>query len=404
MNVVHFCASIERGKDGVARVLEEINRFTTERHISSFYVTAVSAGRTDVRSIEVPSVGIPKYDGYRLSYSTAANITRRLEEENFVPDIVHLHSPCTLGLAGIAFARARGIPVVATYHTHFPMYLKYHGFSWLAPSARAYLRYFYNRCDAVLVPSEALCRELRENGIRNTRYIPHGVDISQFHRTFASPERRVELLGEKESAVTILLFVGRLVWEKNLRLMVQALRPLLNARSDIALVVAGTGPAEGELRSMLPKAHFLGFRKGRELSEIYASSDIFVFPSDTETFGNVTLEALASGLPCVVADAGGSSDLIQNGENGFKTHPQSPDDFRNAVLQLLDDQSLRHRMADAAFRSAQQSSWDAVLERMLTVYEYVLGQNQQRIREHKHNKHYGRVAACGFCRFLPART
>lgn len=395
MNVVHFCASIERGKDGVARVLEEINRFTTERHISSFYVTAVSAGRTDVRSIEVPSVGIPKYDGYRLSYSTAANITHRLNEENFAPDIVHLHSPCTLGLAGIAFARARGIPVVATYHTHFPLYLKYHGFSWLAPSARAYLRYFYNRCDAVLVPSKGLCRELHENGIRNIRYVPHGVDISQFHRRFASRERRVGLLGAKENATTILLFVGRLVWEKNLRLMVDALRPLLKSRSDIALVIAGTGPAEEELRTMLPEAHFLGFRTGRELSEIYASSDIFVFPSDTETFGNVTLEALASGLPCVVADAGGSSDLVQNGKNGFKTHPQNLDDFRNAVLELLDDQSLRHRMAEEAFLSAQQSSWDAVLERMRLQYGRVLRESLQ-ISEYE-----ARLSSFRCCRYLP---
>jgi phosphatidylinositol alpha 1,6-mannosyltransferase len=402
MNVVHFCASIERGKDGVARVLEEIKRFTTERHISSFYVTAVSAGRTDVRSIKVPSVGIPKYDGYRLSYSSAEKITRRLEKENFAPDIVHLHSPCTLGLAGIAFARARGIPVVATYHTHFPMYLKYHGFSLLVPTAQKYLRYIYNRCDVVMVPSETLCTELRASGVRNVRFVPHGIDTSVFHPKFASFNRRVQLFGEQEKEKTLLLFVGRLVWEKNLRLLVQAIRPLLETRSNLALVIVGTGPAEGELRKMLPEAHFLGFRTGRELSEIYASSDIFVFSSDTETFGNVTLEALASGLPCVVADAGGSSDLIQDGKNGFKTHPQNPDDFRNAVLQLLDDLSLRHRMAEEAFHSAQQSSWDAVLERMLSVYEYVLGQNQRNIREQ--DKHRPRTEACGFCRFLPART
>lgn len=395
MNVVHFCASIERGKDGVARVLEEIHRFHTAKKNVSLYVTAVSGGRDDMHFIEVPSVKVPKYDGYNLSLASAGYIRRTLEESDFVPDIVHLHSPCTLGLAGLSLARRRGIPVVATYHTHFPVYLKHHGFSWLAPAAQKYLRYFYNRCDAVMVPSETLCTELRASGVRNVRFVPHGIDTSVFHPKFASVNRRVQLCGEQEKDKTILLFVGRLVWEKNLRLLVQAIRPLLENRSTLELVVVGTGPAEGELRKMLPEAHFLGFRTGRELSEIYASSDIFVFPSDTETFGNVTLEALASGLPCVVADAGGSADLIQNGVNGFRVSAHNPDDFRNALVRLLNDSNARRRISERAFLSAQQSSWDSVMERMYIQYGQALRESPQL------NLEKGQPSIFRRCRYLP---
>jgi len=377
MKIVHFCASIELGKDGVARVLEEITHFTNGKNISSLFVTAVSAGRTDVCSIEVASLAVPKYDGYRLSISLPGYIQRRLEELDFVPDIIHLHSPCTLGLAGISLARRFGIPVVATYHTHFPTYLQHHGFRFLDPLARAYLRYFYNRCDMVLVPSKTLCEELCADGIRNVQFLPHGIDVSAFHKAFASRTPRKEVVGEDEHTKTILLYVGRLVWEKNIRLMAEAVRPLLRTRKDAGLVIVGTGPAEAELRALLPEAHFLGFRSGRELSELYASSDIFVFPSDTETFGNVTLEALASGLPCVVADAGGSADLVQNGDNGFKVFPNDVSAFRAAIVRLLDDVELRKQMAEKAFHSAQQSSWDGVLERMLILYGKLLFFNKQ---------------------------
>lgn len=392
MNIAHFCASIEPGKDGVARVLEEITRFNNSKNISSLFVTAVSAGRTDVCSIEVASLGIPKYDGYRLSLSSAGYIQRRMEELDFMPDIIHLHSPCTLGLAGISLARRFGIPVVATYHTHFPTYLQHHGFRFLDPLARAYLRYFYNRCDMVLVPSETLCNELRAHGVRNAQFLPHGIDVSAFHKSFASREQRKEVLGDDEHTKTILLYVGRLVWEKNIRFMAEAVRPLLKTRKDVALVIVGTGPAEEELQVMLPEAHFLGFRAGRELSELYASSDIFVFPSDTETFGNVTLEALASGLPCVVADAGGSADLIQNGENGFKVSPRDVSAFRAAVVRLLDDAEVRHQMAEKAFHSAQKSSWDGVLERMVMLYGNLLFDKHCRIEA----RYDGTCSACRY--------
>ena len=395
MTIAHFCASIESGKDGVARVLEEITRFTGSKNISSLFVTAVRAGRTDVCSIEVVSLPVPKYDGYRLSISTAGYIQRRMAELDCVPDIIHLHSPCTLGLAGISLARRFGIPVVATYHTHFPTYLQHHGFRFLDPLARAYLRYFYNRCDMVFVPSETLCEELRENGIRNVQFLPHGIDVSAFHKSFASPARRRAVLGDDEHTKTILLYVGRLVWEKNIRFMAEAVRPLLQTRKNVSLVVVGTGPAEAEVRAMLPEAHFLGFRAGCELSELYASSDVFVFPSDTETFGNVTLEALASGLPCVVADAGGSADLVQNGENGFKVSPRDVSAFRSAVAWLLDDAEARHRMAEKAFHSAQKSSWDGVLERMVMLYAHLLFFKKQCRVEAAHD------TTCSACRYLP---
>ncbi len=190
------------------------------------------------------------------------------------------------------------------------------------------------------------------------------------------------MLGDNTAHGKVVLYVGRLVWEKNLRVFVEAVTPLLESRDDVAVAIVGTGPIESELRRLLPKAHFLGFQTGAALSESYASSDVFFFPSDTETFGNVTIEALASGLPCVVANAGGSADLVQHGINGFAL-PMAHDNndaaaisrARHALETLLDDTAQRQRMAHAALLTAKHYRWDAIVSRLYGIYERVLAEH-----------------------------
>jgi glycosyltransferase involved in cell wall biosynthesis len=359
---------LERNKDGVTRVLDTIANFNATHGIPSLFVAAVGDKHYTDRAIEVAALPLPKYDGYKLSITSPLAIELQLRRRHFTPSVVHLHSPCTLGLAGQVLARKFGVPVVATYHTHFPSYLKYHGAASLEPTVRAYLRYFYNRCDAVIAPSKALAEELRADGIENVIHLPHGVDTQAFHPTFRSYQWRKRLLGDAAPTKKILLYVGRLVWEKNLQMLVEAVQPLLRERNDVALAIVGTGPAEDELRALLPEAHFLGFQSGRALSEAYASSDVFVFPSDTETFGNVTLEALASGLPCVVACAGGSADLVQSGVNGFALAPADGAAWVDALTRLMDDDTLLQTMHFQAYCTAQQYSWDAVLTQLQEIY------------------------------------
>jgi phosphatidylinositol alpha 1,6-mannosyltransferase len=406
--VVYFCGTIERNKDGVTRTLEALQRYNSVQSIDSLFVTAVAdaqafaapaaaspwsadsgetagcwskkkLGRTS--AVAVRGIPLPRYAGYKLSVEMPHSIERALRKHEFAPSLVHLHTPCTLGLAGLSLARRRGVPVLATYHTHFSSYVKHHGWNSLEQPVRAYLRQFYNRCDAVIVPSQELLRELEDDGIRNGLYVPHGVDTNVFHPLFRSHAWRERVLGKSHARKKIILTVGRLVWEKNLRTFVHAVKPLIeHPDSEYAVVVVGTGPAEKEIRAMLPEAHFLGFQTGVDLACAFASSDVFVFPSDTETFGNVTLEAMASGLACVVADAGGSRDLVSDYQTGFLCHPQRPDEFRAAIVALMEDDVLRQRMSQQAFLKAQRYSWSEVFQQMHAIYHALIDRNDQSLR------------------------
>lgn len=378
-HIAHFCGTIERNKDGVTRVLSKIHDYSAEQDIASLFVTAVAGKHNHMPHITVCGLHIPHYDGYKLSIAPAHSICRELRQEHFEPSIIHLHSPCTLGRAGQKIAGWLGVPCVATYHTHFPSYLKYHGAIHLEPQFRAFLRRFYNRCHATIVPSKVLYNELQADGVRNLAFLPHGVDAQVFHPKFRSQVWRDAILGEK-SQKKIVLYVGRFVWEKNLKLLAHIVQDLYAERDDFQMVMVGTGPAEEELRAMMPQATFLGLQEGLALSEAYASSNIFLFPSDTETFGNVTLEALASGLACVVADAGGSSDLVRHESTGFVVHPQRHNDWKAALILLLDDAPKRKAIAHAAFEQAQHYRWENILAQMHTLYAGVQADYQDRTR------------------------
>jgi glycosyltransferase involved in cell wall biosynthesis len=378
-HIAHFCGTIERNKDGVTRVLSKIHDYNAEQDIASLFVTAVGDKHNQMPHITVRGLHIPHYDGYKLSITPAHSIRRELRHEHFEPSLIHLHSPCTLSRAGQKIAGWLGVPCVATYHTHFPSYLKYHRAIRLEPQFRAFLRRFYNRCDATIVPSKALYKELQADGVRNLAFLPHGVDAQAFHPKFRSQVWRDAILGEK-SHKKIVLYVGRFVWEKNLKLLAHIIHDLYAERDDFQMVMVGTGPAEEELRAMMPQATFLGFQEGPALSEAYASSDIFLFPSDTETFGNVTLEALASGLACVVADAGGSSDLVRHESTGFAVHPQRHNDWKAALVALLDDAPKRTAIATAAFEQAQHYRWENIFAQMHRLYAEIQAEYHERTR------------------------
>lgn len=181
--------------------------------------------------------------------------------------------------------------------------------------------------------------------------------------------RRSIGIEDDEQVVT---FVSRLVWEKDLQTYVDTIKKLKESDVRIKPMVVGDGPAKKELRQMLPEAHFTGFITGETLGKAYASSDIFLFPSDTETFGNVTLEAMSSGLPCVVADATGSRSLVESGVNGLLASPRNTGEFASAVLAIAEDNELRKKMGAAARQKALAYSWDNVNGELLDNYRDAL--------------------------------
>ncbi|RMF32805.1 MAG: glycosyltransferase family 1 protein [Chlorobiota bacterium] len=367
MVICHVAGTARRGQDGVTRVLYEY----VERHraagLEPVIVTAVAdpVEQQRFRMVELPAVRLPIYRDYRVFVGTRVSFERAIEHCGREPDVLHIHTPCPLGRAALRYARRRGIPAIATYHTHFPSYLQHHRLGMLRPIVERSLLDFYRRCDRVLVPSARLFEELRRMGLGNLEHLPHGTDTALFHPRWASHQWRQRLGIRPEQRV--LLFVGRLVWEKNLRLLIELWDRL--DRRRYAMVIVGTGPIEDRLRRLMSDAHFLGYRAGHELAQAYASSDVFVFPSDTETFGNVTLEALASGLPCVVADSPGSADLVRHGMTGFRVRPHDVHAFLSAVeaiAALPPDSLLLWRMR--ARLDAERYQWSRICSTLFALY------------------------------------
>jgi phosphatidylinositol alpha 1,6-mannosyltransferase len=316
-----------------------------------------------VRSISAP--GRPEYRvSLGLTREAHADLTR------FQPDLFHIATPDLLGLEALRTARKWKTPVVASYHTHFTSYLDYYRLGILEGGVWSYLRWFYRRCRHVYVPSKSMEEVLRTHGIDgNLRLWPRGVDSARFNPSKRSREWR-ETRGISESDVAV-TFVSRLVAEKGLSVVADVFTGLADRGIAHRAVIVGDGPERKHLQSVLPGAIFEGHRTGDELAEAYASSDIFLFPSETETFGNVTLEALSSGLPVVVADATGSRSLVTDGVNGFLAPPRNSAVFLNRVEQLIVDGELRRRLGNAARESAESYDWSTVLNQIVGYYEEI---------------------------------
>lgn len=206
------------------------------------------------------------------------------------------------------------------------------------------------------------------HGFATTEFLPHGVDTDTFNPSYRSEEwRHAHGLDGK----TVLLFAGRLVWEKDLRTLAESYRIITARRDDARFVLAGDGPIRSELEQLMPGALFLGQLSGEDLSRAYASSDVFVFPSTTETFGNVTLEAMASGIPPVCAREGGAWGFVKSGTTGLLAEPRDSLDLARQVEQLLDRPDRRRAMGHAALDFARQQSWDRIVDRLLASYSEV---------------------------------
>lgn len=321
--------------------------------------------------VPVPSVPLPGRSEYRLSLGLSSTVRRELEA--FDPTLYHIATPDFAGRQALNRAQSTGTPVVASYHTHFSSYLKYYNLELLETPLWSYLRSFYNQCQQVYVPTNAIAEVLRGQGIDSElRLWPRGVNTGQFSPTHRSRSwREAHGIGENEVVVA---FVSRLVWEKGIDVYADVIERLEHLDVPCKSLIVGDGPAREDLESRLPEACFTGFLEGDALATAYASSDVFLFPSDTETFGNVTLEAMASGLPTICADAAGSRDLVDEGETGRLCEPGNVEAFTKATRDLVLNASRRHRMSGAARERAQNFTWEKVLRQMDRYYDQLLEQ------------------------------
>lgn len=375
----YFAGSMRHGHDGVTRVLykliEELNKRRIENIFFSPIVPSIDDQPTPI--YQVPSFTFPLYKDYKFAVPGLKYIEDKLNK--FEPDILHINSPCSLGYAAVKYGQKYNIPVVATYHTHFASYAKYYKVKALESFSWNYFRSLYNKCQAVYVPSNPILNELRGHGLTSVEFLPHGVDIKVFNKKFKSEEWKSSIGIEGKPAI---LYAGRLVWEKDLRTLAESYKILKQQRDDFSFVLVGDGPVRSELEELMPEAIFLGYKSGRELSTIYASSDIFVFPSTTETFGNVTLEAMASGIPPICVREGGAYGIIRHGKNGLIAEPRDPEDLANKINILLDSPDLRHEISQRAFQFALEQSWENIFERLFASYSEVISNYQNKLLQH----------------------
>jgi len=368
-----FTGAYNHIADGVSRTLNRLVAYLERRGVSVL-VFAPTIPNPPVRHagtlVPVPSIPVPGRSEYRISLGLTARHRRLLA--SFEPDLIHIATPDFLGFQALWWARRKQIPVVASYHTHFNAYLKYYYLNWSEQLLWAYLRWFYRQCRQIYVPSTSILEILQAKGLgQNLLLWERGVDTQLFHPGQRSLSWRRNVLNIADDEVVV-AYVGRLVWEKGLGIFADTIEQLRARQVPHRCLIVGDGPARSRLEARLPEAIFTGYLEGKALARAYASADVFFFPSETETFGNVTLEAMASGLPAVCADAPGSNMLIEHGRTGFLAKPGHVEEFVVYLERLILDPELRQRMGQHALARAQHFDWEAVLDRLYGYYLEVL--------------------------------
>ncbi len=371
MRIAIFTDTYAPEINGVARTLNRLTGYLKENQVD-FQVFAPES------STQVPTVAQVQrftslpfllYRECRLAIPNPAQI--KLTLEKFNPTFIHIATPFNLGLYGLHYAKKHGIPIVASYHTHFDDYLHYYNLQFLEKWIWRYMTWFHRPCEKVYVPSLETKEKLLKHSIHDNIDIwGRGVD-----HTFFSPVKRTTAIREKYRIREkhILLYVGRISPEKEINLALETFHSLpKQVKNNTHFLVVGDGPLLKTLsESTSDNVTFTGFIEGEELANIYASSDIFLFPSATETFGNVVLEAMASGLPVVGARAGGVQQLITHEQNGYLCEPGKTESFKAAVQSLIESRLLRAEMASKAQKFAKDQSWDDIFSRLLSSYTQI---------------------------------
>ncbi|MHB8600735.1 MAG: glycosyltransferase family 4 protein [Ktedonobacteraceae bacterium] len=375
-------------RDGVTHTLVQLlEHLRAQGH--SALLLGPDSGMTEYAGAEIVGTAglpLPFYPELKFNFFRPLFV-RRLNE--FDPDIVHLVDPVILGATGLAMAHLLNKPLVSSYHTNLAAYCDHFGFSLLSKPMWLYNRLMHSACGMTFCPSLSTAAMLRLQGFANLRLWPRGVDTALFRSERRSQELRRswfkesgDIGGIRDSGLlenkTILLYVGRVSWEKNLRLLVQTYRGMDHRHCH--LVIVGDGPAYAEMQQELAglPVTFTGYLSGEALATAYASADIFAFPSRTETFGQVVLEAMASGLPVVGLLAEGVCDLVEHNRTGLLLNTHSLDEeeqviaYRQLLTQLIEEPHTRYLMGQAALTEAQKFSWYEAMECLMRGYQEVI--------------------------------
>jgi glycosyltransferase involved in cell wall biosynthesis len=360
-----FLPKIDGITNTLCRVLEHLDR---RGHESIMFAPQ---GAPDVYAntpiLQPISIPFPFYPELKIA-NPFTNLERHLVK--FRPDLIHVVNPFSIGVAGTRYACLNDIPLVASYHTDVPGYSnRFYGMPFMTHILWDYFRWIHNQADLTLCPSQATLQELDQQGFKNLRLWSRGVDLEKFAPSKCSPEWRWRLSNGRPESF-ILLYVGRLAAEKR----VDWLLPVIQSMPFAHLVIVGDGPMREDLQLLFrgTDTTFTGYLQGEDLAHAYASSDIFVFPSPNETFGNVVLEAMASGLPVIAPRSGGVIDSIVNGENGFLFDCENKNDLLFSVSKIVANPTLLWKMGSQARQFASKCSWSGVLDHLIEDYSLAI--------------------------------
>lgn len=358
--------------DGVVNILQLVLRHLAAKGHQAI-LFAPSGGPSEFAGfpvIGVPGIRAPYYSELKLNFPRRGtfHILQR-----FRPDLLHVLHPFVLGPFGMRIARRLHIPVVASFHTDLARYARFYGSGLMTNAIWAYERCLHNRATLTLCPSSILRDDLRRHGLRRVRWWRRGIDTQFYSQGPACPDVRMELTQGNPDDLLV-LNVGRHAPEKGLFGLRDSLFPLEGVR----LALVGDGPSHAELQAWYAGTPtvFTGYRFGQDLIATYRSADLFVFPSTTETFGLVALEAMACHLPVIAARKGGVQDTVVHNRNGLLFDPENPGQIRTYVQALRDDRARRQALAEAGWQHAQNQSWQRTMDQLIDFYHLALRQHR----------------------------
>ncbi|MEK3881934.1 glycosyltransferase family 1 protein [Paenibacillus sp. PL2-23] len=379
MRVAIFTDTFVPDVNGVARTLKRWTNYLEKRGIECLVFAPEPPGAEDSpalpNSVErFASLPFFLYPECRLAFPSPIHIRNSIAAFN--PHLIHVATPFNLGLSGIRAARKFKIPLIASYHTNFDQYLPFYNLQWMEKLLWRYMEWFHRDCRSIFVPSASTLSDLAQRGWdeQKLHIWSRGVDASVFHPLV---DRREHLLRAGiDPASFLVLFAGRLAPEKSVDTAIEAFAAFQrNSCPEAKFVIAGDGPSAEALQAMCARegveARFIGFQTPQELQRWYASADVMLFPSPTETFGNVVLEAMACGTPVIGADAGGVQDTIREGLTGFKRTPGDTAAFASALDLMYRDGEWRQTMGRNAHEYALSRSWDAIFDKLLDQCRYI---------------------------------
>lgn len=373
MKIAFFTETFLPKVDGIVTRLTKTIEFLTKNgdEVIVFCPEGCPDSYKGATIVGVAAMPLPLYPELKLGLPGPA-VSDKLEE--FKPDLVHVVNPAVLGLGGIWLAKTNNIPLIASYHTHLPKYLEHYGMGMLEPLLWELLKAAHNQALLNLCTSTAMVNELEDKGIQRTALWQRGVDTENFRPELRSEKMREKLFGKYQNTDSLLIYVGRLSAEKQ----IERIKPVLDNIPGACLALVGDGPYRGQLEKIFEntKTNFIGYLSGEELASAYASGDIFLFPSSTETLGLVLLEAMAAGCPVIGANKGGIPDIINNGINGCLYNPDEKDNGERSLIEatkkILVDKNKKEAMRKEARKEAEQWDWNQATLQLQKYYAETL--------------------------------